>query len=183
MNVFVLSTGRCGSTTFVKASGHILNFTSAHESHIGKVGPSRLDYPNNHIESDNRLSWFLGRLDAKYGDDAFYVHLKRDRMETAISYAKRFQPGLIMHAYAYGIYLEIPQTRIVDVALDYYDTVNENITFFLRNKTRKMDFNLENAKTDWPVFWERIGAQGDLTMANNEWDVAYNKSASNPAAG
>ena len=43
------------------------------------IGPERLDYPDQHIESDNRLAWYAGRLEKRYGDDAFYVHLKRDR--------------------------------------------------------------------------------------------------------
>jgi hypothetical protein len=176
MNVFILSTGRCGSTTFVKAASHITNFTSAHESRMGILGPQRLVYPENHIESDNRLCWFLGRLDKSYGDKAFYVHLKRDRAKTAASYAMRYKPGLIMHAYARGIYSGLPpNTRVKDVALDYYDTVSENIAMFLKSKTHKMEFSLEKAKQDWHIFWEFIGAQGDLIKSTNEWDIAYNK--------
>ena len=86
MNIFVLSTGRCGSMTLDKFCKHITNYTSAHESR------NNLDfkYPPNHIEIDNRLSWFLGRLDKIYGDDAFYVHLKRDDLKVAKSYQNRF---------------------------------------------------------------------------------------------
>ena len=62
MNVFVLCTGRCGSVTLYKICKHIQNFTSGHESR------KKLDfkYQENHIEIDNRLSWFLGRLDDKF---------------------------------------------------------------------------------------------------------------------
>ena len=74
-NVFVLCTGRCGSTTFVQACQHIENYTASHESKISLLGDQRLEYSQNHIEVDNRLSWFLGSLDKKYGDNAFYVHL------------------------------------------------------------------------------------------------------------
>ncbi len=63
MNVFVLGTGRCGTTTFMKACRHVTNCTSGHETRVNHVGPERLSYPSNHIEADNRLSWFLGRLD------------------------------------------------------------------------------------------------------------------------
>jgi len=38
-----------------------------------------------------------------------------------------------------------------------------------------MKFALENAKEDWAVFWERIGARGDLAAALSEWEIAYNK--------
>lgn len=68
MNIFILSTGRCGSTTFIQSCQHITNFSSAHESNIHKIGTDRIVYPQNHIESDNRLSWFLGRLEEHYKD-------------------------------------------------------------------------------------------------------------------
>ena len=102
MNVFVLSTGRCGSTTFVEACRHVTNFTAAHESRARISGSGRLKYPAQHIEADNRLSWFLGRLDREYGDGAFYVHLTRDDRKTADSLLNRYHGG-IMRAYAAGI--------------------------------------------------------------------------------
>ena len=177
MNVFVLCTGRCGSVTFDKACSHIRNYTSAHESRSDKIGESRLQYPDNHIEADNRLSWFLGRLDQKYGDSAFYVHLTRDRMQTAKSYAKRTTSGLIINAYANGILLERKQDfDMLNVCLDYCDTVNTNIEAFLKDKTNKMNFSLENAKEDFGIFWQRIGAEGNLTAALDEWERAYNTS-------
>jgi len=74
-NIFVLSTGRCGSTTFYKACSHFSNYTSGHETLSSKLGIQRFAYPAFHIESDNRLSWLLGRLDTEYGNSAFYVHL------------------------------------------------------------------------------------------------------------
>ncbi len=86
MNVFVLCTGRCGSSTFIEACHHIANYTSAHESRSSLLGAERLAYPAQHIEADNRLSWLLGRLDAAYGDSAFYVHLQRNHPDTAASF-------------------------------------------------------------------------------------------------
>lgn len=180
VNVFILSTGRCGSTTFERACRHISNYTSAHESRAGQLGAARLDYPPNHIESDNRLSWFLGRLERQYGDEAFYVHLQRDRLSVARSYAKRQEPGMILPAYAQGIYLGLPtnlQSGALEIALDYVDTVTANIELFLRDKTRRLDIGLETAKRDFGVFWEAIAAQGDLAAALAEFDVAYNAGA------
>ena len=87
MNVFVLNTGRCGSVTFIKACQHISNYTAAHESRSHCIAGERLAFPDNHIEADNRLSWVLGRLDAAYGDNAIYVHLRRDRTDTIRSFA------------------------------------------------------------------------------------------------
>lgn len=175
MNVFVLSTGRCGSTTIVHACSHMTNFTAAHESNIGALGDARVSYPQNHIESDNRLSWFLGRLERAFGDDAFYVHLMRDRMAVARSYSGRIQPDGIVRAYARGIYGNLPaETPLIKVCLDYYDTVNANIAAFLANKTKKMNFRLEEARSDFPILWSRIGAEGNLEAALREWNTAYN---------
>ena len=123
MNVFILSTGRCGSTTFIKACKHITNYTSAHESLVTKLGAHRFDYAPHHIESDNRLSWFLGRLDQLYGNDAFYVHLSRDKQQTIESFSQREKYG-IMRAYKEGILLggesdQSPQ----EIAQDYIETM------------------------------------------------------------
>lgn len=181
MNVFVLSTGRCGSTTFARACGHIRNYTVAHETHMKDLGTVRIAYPDRHIEVDNRLSWFLGRLDEKYGNGAFYVHLWRDREATAQSYARRNWLGYILFAYARGIYVGMEdELDWVAVARDYHDTVNANIRLFLKDKTRKMDFPLEQATALFPQFWARIGAKGDLPAALAEWSVAYNAGLPEP---
>jgi hypothetical protein len=181
MNVFILSTGRCGSMTFERACRHITNYTTAHESRIAMIGAERLNYPPEHIESDNRLSWFLGRLDRQYPGDVFYVHLQRERLAVARSYAARLDRGLIMSAWAHGIHLGLPDdigAHALDIALDYVDTVTANIEHFLAGKPNSMAFHLESAKTDFPRFCERIGAQGNLAAAQAEFDVAHNASAS-----
>jgi len=144
MNVFILNAGRWGSTTFIKSCQHINNYTAAHESRTTFVGPDRLTYPENHIEADNRLSWFLGRLDQLYGDNAFYVHLLRDKDDTVNSFMKRTDFG-IMKAYREGIYLTDSKTNLQVYASDYIDTVNSNIKHFLKDKTHTMNFRLEQA--------------------------------------
>ncbi len=176
-NIFVLNTGRCGSTTFIQACQHINNYTSTHESRTGKVGPTRLDYPTDHIEADNRLSWFLGRLDQTYGNDAVYIHLKRDNTEVAASYAKRLFTGGIIPAYRHGIYFpKSPNNSNLFVSEDYCDTVNSNIELFLKDKTNKMIFNLENAKQDFKKFWNMIKAEGDFDAAISEFNILHNAS-------
>ena len=176
MNVFILNTGRCGSTTFIKACQHITNFTASHESLCSKLGTQRLAYPLQHIEADNRLSWFLGRLDEKYADNAFYVHLTRDKQQTVKSFSKRESFG-IMKAYKEGILLADEITLSAkDIAADYIDTIESNIQLFLKDKTKKMKFNLQNAEDDFKIFWDNIVAEGDLSAALTEWNINYNKS-------
>ncbi len=176
MNIFILTTGRSGSVTFDKACQHITNYSSSHESRARILGDERLNYPGNHIEADNRLSWFLGRLDEKYGNTAFYVHLKRNDNDTAKSYSQRMFPGGIIPAYKKGIMLGLTkETCNVSVSLDYCNTVNSNITCFLKDKDKKLNMNLENIKEGFRVFWDAIGAEGDLVAALAEFDTNYNQ--------
>ena len=176
MNIFILNTGRCGSTTFIKACQHITNYSSGHETLSAKTGSQRLLYSENHIEADNRLSWFLGRLDEKYSNDAFYVHLQRDQARAAASFVKRQSYG-IMQAYEQGILQGIDEKHDPEqIALDYIYTVTANINHFLKDKDHKMDFRLENAKDDFILFWNAVNAEGNLNAALQEWDVTYNAS-------
>jgi len=176
-NVFVLCTGRCGSTTFAKAAGHIKNFTAAHESRSNLIGAKRFGYPERHIEVDNRLSWLLGRLDQVYGDSALYVHLKRDEMAVAQSFTKRYGGGIIKAYRGGGIIMGLSEDADpLQVSLDYCRTVTENIALFLRDKSHKMEFNLENYEHDFPEFWERVGASGKLPKALSEFSVKHNAS-------
>jgi hypothetical protein len=181
MNVFVLCTGRCGSVTFAKACSYMTNFTSAHESRTFLLGGDRLAYPDQHIEVDNRLSWFLGRLDRAYGDRAFYVHLRRDAASVARSYRERY--GIwIMKAYREGILLNLPaDADPLAVCLDYCDTVNSNIEFFLRDKTHTMTIDLAEIETAFPQFWRWIGAEGNLEAALGCFQTRHNASHFIPA--
>jgi hypothetical protein len=178
VNVFVLSTGRCGSTTFARACGHIENYTAAHESRISCV-EKRVDYPDDHIEVDNHLAWFLGRLDERYGDDAFYVHLKRDLEETAQSRkhreARKIDPGL-MWAYGQRLIWENDEAELIEVCRHYCRTVNANIRLFLRDKSKTMTVRLESAREDFRKFWDRTEATGNLESAVQEWDQRHNRS-------
>lgn len=176
MNIFVLCTGRCGSVTFTKACQHMTNYTASHESRSRLLGMDRFAYPENHIEVDNRLSWLLGRLDKIYGDNAFYVHLIRNINETAFSFIKRYNKGIIK-AYKSGIMMKLPKdTPPFSVAKDYCITVNTNIRLFLKDKSNKMEFKLENAKHHFRKFWSLIDAKGDIYSALNEFNITYNKS-------
>lgn len=190
MNVFVLSTGRCGSTTFVRACTHFTNFTAGHETRSRVLGPTRLHYPPNHIESDNRLSWFLGRLDEAYSDDAFYVHLTRDSALVAKSYSRLTYRGGIMQAYYDGILMRLgrnadrkpPSELWEEIGLDLCATVDANIRLFLKDKTNTTILRIETAKEDFGRFMDRIGAEGDRESALAEWDVRHNKDMYTPAS-
>ena len=177
MNVFVLNTGRCGSTTFIKACHNISNYTSGHESRTALLGDDRLEYPLNHIEADNRLSWLLGRLDKIYGTDAFYVHLKRNIYDTAKSFTKRYSSGIMKAYREKGIILNLlKNSDPMAVAMDYCNTINGIIELFLKDKPKKFLMDLENIESDFVSFWKLIQAQGNLNNALNEFKTHHNAS-------
>jgi hypothetical protein len=175
MNIFILSTGRCGSTTFIEACKHIKNYSSSHESRCSMIGDERLNYPISHIEADNRLSWLLGRIDEKYGNDAFYVHLKRNKHDTARSFTKRYSYGIIKAYRGDGVLMGTSDTiDSMSISLDYCNTVNSNIELFLKDKSKKMTISLEKIDQDFIEFWEQVKAEGDIKMALEEFNIKYN---------
>ncbi|MEM6698812.1 MAG: hypothetical protein AAF806_04725 [Bacteroidota bacterium] len=181
MNVFILNTGRCGSTTIIRACQHIENYTALHESRSSMLADERLNYAENHIEADNRLLWFLGQLDQKYGDDAFYIHLKREREATVVSYNRRWESDItIVRGFGESILIrkaeQLSNLEKLQISSDYYDTANANIEFFLKDKTKKMEMNLETLEADFKVFWEKIGAKGNQQAALEDLNKKHNSS-------
>lgn len=61
MRVFVLNTGRCRSVTFSRACSHLTNYSAGHETLARNLGHARFAFPDQHIETDNRLAWFLAK--------------------------------------------------------------------------------------------------------------------------
>lgn len=175
MNVFVLCTGRCGSVTFIEACQFIKNYSSTHESRSSRLGADRFAYPSNHIEADNRLSWVLGRLDSHFGDNAAYVHLTRDTHAVAKSYTARYSKGIMKAYRGSGILMGLSERMDpLQVAMDYCHTVNSNIKSFLKDKSKTMDFRLEDADRDFPRFCDFIGADVDMPSALQEFRVRHN---------
>ena len=167
--------------SFANACSHIENYTSAHESLVDQIGAARLAYPDNHIESDNRLTWHFGQLAQKYDiADVFYVHLRRDPEKISQSYFKRwseinFRAG-IMPAFANGIVMreeDWPLERKLEVCRFYVDTVIANTQEFLKNQPH-MDVLLEDNGVSLANFLDRIGAVGDLDLIKEVWSKPAN---------
>lgn len=181
MRVFVLCTGRSGSLSFSRACSHATNFSSGHESLSRRLGADRFNYPDNHIEADNRLSWLLGSLDERFGNDAVYVHLVRNREDTIRSYNRRWiRNGSLIRAYCEGIQQialhRLDRDRRLAVVEDFYDRVNENILHFLKDKDNKLTIHIENAREEFPEFWVMIGAEGNLDKALESFEQRHNSS-------
>lgn len=174
MNVFILCAGRCGSNTIIAACRHVRNYTAGHETRRPLTGSERLAYPSHHIEADNRLSHFLGRLDSTYGSDAYYVHLTRQREAHAHSFTKNMTGrGSISRAWRDSVLLGCQATDL-EACLDYVDATNENIRLFLQNKPLTMQMQLETLSQDFPQFWQWIGAEGDLDAAVRALSIRHN---------
>jgi len=174
MRVFVLCTGRCGSLSVARAFRHATNYTAAHES--GRRNHYTMTYPEDHIEVDNRLAWFLGRLSERYGNDPqeiHWVHLKRDPMACAKSFEKRGEGG-ILNAYRNGI-KQGACDCVPHEARDLIRTVNANIREFLKGRPHSSIF-IERAHEEFPPIWNTIGAAGDLEAALAEFDTRHNAS-------
>lgn len=183
MNIFILTTGRTGSVTFSKACNHITNYTVGHESKCASIGNDRICFKDNHIEIDNRLCFYLGSLDKKYGDSAFYVHLIR-RPEVVInSFNKRWkQNNSVIHDFANSIKMlnvnELSEKQKLEICKEYVTIQNDNIDLFLKNKSNKMVIRLDYIREDFERFWTIIGARGNMQSAINELGFQHNASKS-----
>lgn len=182
MRVFVLGTGRCGTTTFAHACAHIENFTAGHETNSRLVGEQRFAYPDDHIEVDNRLSWMLGSLGAHFdGTDVLYVHLRRDPDEVVHSFLQRWDSDYranIIRAFAHGIVQRKTDWRDEDkplVCRAYVDVVTANITEFLSTR-RSVECWLPDLETEFPKFMDTIQATGPRDRILAEIGTAHNAS-------
>jgi hypothetical protein len=185
MRIFVLGTGRCGTTTFARACAHLTNFTAGHETRAKRIGADRFAYPDRHIEADNRLCWFLGELGHRF-PDAWYVHLRRDREEVVDSFLRRWNTKSIIRAFGHQVVLhgaDWPDDERRDVCGFYVDTVTANVAEFLAQR-RSMTIWLSEAPVVFPAFLDWIDAEGDLAAAMAEWGIRHNATPmSEPAVG
>lgn len=186
MRIFVLTTGRAASKTFAYACKHLDGMSAAHESNGGKIA-SRLAYPDNHVEVDNRLVWFLGGLDKRYKDEeTFYVHLTRDADKVVESYLMRWHLTIsITRAFYHGILMN-PKKPDVATAREsgylFIETVDENVRFFFKNRSNWAHVRVENLEQDFFEFMKKAGLTGDvdkisqvLRHINNENKEKYRK--------
>lgn len=179
-NVFVLNTGRCGSVTFARACEHLTNYTVGHETRAAVLGAERLAYPADHIEVDNRLSWFLGSLGRRFDDSVtFYVHLIRDPNLVAASFARRwaspFRASMI-RAFGHGIVMEageLDDDAVRTVCDDYVRTVNDNIRAYLEHRP-SITIDIDEAAEAFGEFAARIDAIGDVDAAVRELGRIHN---------
>lgn len=169
VNIFVLGTGRCGTSTFYQACLHITNYTAGHESKARQLGDYA--FPKNHIEVASQLVIKAGQLLRDY-PTARWIHLIRNRDACIRSLAAQSQHQLCMFTEHWN---QAFQSPILDCAAEFYDVINANITAMLRGQDYRV-FHLENAPSQWAEFWHWIGAEGDFNQSVREWQRRYNSS-------
>ena len=76
MRIFVVGTGRCGTSTAYQALTHAKHYTKGHESRAGKLSAHK--YPDSHIEVSSQLMIEIPSLLDKYSDSK-WVWLSRER--------------------------------------------------------------------------------------------------------
>jgi hypothetical protein len=183
MRIFILCTGRTGSVSFIEACKHMQNFSAGHESRSRFLGTERMNYPDMHIEADNRLSWMLGRLEVFSRESVRFVHLIRDEKATAASHNHRWNNRWsIIRAYAESVLFKdlatLTEADKLAICIDYVHTVNENIAHYLADKN-SMVVQLENIQEDFAAFWQWIGAEGDLDAALKSLQTPQNSQIAN----
>lgn len=182
-NVFVIGSGRCGTSTFAKACEHIENWSVAHESKAQSWGYDRLDYPHGHIECDCRLSWRMGSLVSRF-PDAFYVHLVRDQLETAKSWSHRANRTMMRYWWRCVLLHwhdpRMPEEHSIPVAMDMVRTANDNVAHAIRN-ARHVVVWIETPRSGFEEMWRAIGAKGDLDAALDTLKRKHNCSMASKA--
>lgn len=130
-NIFIISPGRTATYAMSKAFSNVSDYTCAHESRVGFFNDQRINYPDNHIELDNRLSFYLPQLTRKYSKkNSLLVIVNRDRNSIAKSYNKRWRKINIMKAFSQGIHMNDLQSNNIDVCLAYVNYIYETIDYF-----------------------------------------------------
>lgn len=181
-NVFILCAGRSASTALARALQPINNYTASHESRCGFLLDDKLNYPDNHIEIDNRLIWFVDLLDDKYGEEAKYVYLFRDLNKIAHSYEERWHLNVsIVRAYGHGILMKdkISSRERIDVCKDYAATVDRKIRNFMSKKPNSLIIDSENLAKDFDKLYEFIGAKGNLGACKEILNSPHNLNKTN----
>ncbi|MGZ9809541.1 hypothetical protein ACXN5S_03670 [Pseudoroseicyclus sp. H15] len=175
--VFVLSAGRTATTTFARAAAHLPGFTAGHETRVTEPLATRLGYPRHHIEADNRLVFHLQQLEARYGDKAHYVHIRRDPAEIAQSYAARWPLTVsVVRAWTHGVRMR-PRVRASEIEAmcrDYVDWAESTLALFFARQAHVMSFDLAAPVAEFTRFAHWAGVDEVPNAALAEWRQSHN---------
>lgn len=194
MRVFVVGTGRSGTSTLYSAFSRVANYSCLQESRSHRTGPERITFPDAHIEVDCRLTFYLGLLRETY-PDALYINAVRDPQAVALSYAQRMSdaqsplmflarrlrstPSLSdahAHHIVKGNWRLGPDQRL-KAMLDMVAAVNANIRA-ATSTARYLEVDIDDPDEAFRLAWQSMGAEGDLDGALQELRTAHNAGGS-----
>lgn len=168
MRVFVVGTGRCGTSTFYQAARTLEGFTAGHESTAGHL-PS-WEFPDHHIEVASQLVYGIPWLRRRY-PEALFVHLVRDREPCVRSLARQCWDS--MAAFSRQWFLCDHPADVAMAAAQFYDLTNELIVA-LCPPERTMRIRMEELRQQWPEFCRRIGTEWNRELADDILGRSYN---------
>ena len=163
MRIFVVGTGRCGSSTFYQACKTITNYTCGHETFAGQV--HNFEYLDNHIEVAVQNVQALALLQNKYPNNMI-VQLIREPKGCIQSLFEQCPEYL--KAWSFQVYLTTEVTE--KVAEAYYHCVNQHIAKIPNLVTVRVD----DLEWFWARFIQSIGAECDMEQAQKILSRKYN---------
>ena len=171
MRVFVVGTGRCGSSTFYQACKTISNYTCGHETFVGKVHDFK--YPDNHIEVAVQNMQALAYLRREYPNSKF-VHLIRERESCIQSLYKQVPEYL--SAWAFQMFLLNYRRPSIEIAEWYYDITVNAIRGFSRSICQQdyIEIPTYQMDADWGCFCKQIRADCNFEEAYKILKRKYN---------
>ena len=101
-----------------------------------------------------------------------YTHVRSDLFKTALSFSRGINdPSGIMGVYANRILVDRDDKEMIDICLDYVETV---ISWLYKKNNRKLEFHLVNIHADSAISCDFINAEGTKIEILNEWDKLHN---------
>jgi hypothetical protein len=172
----------------------VTNYSCLQESQSHQTGLDRIAFPDNHIEVDCRLSFYLGLLLQRY-PDALYINAVRDPDAVALSYATRMSDAQspvmfiarrlrstpsLSDAHAHHIVKgrwRLGADDRLRAMLDMVAAMNANIRA-MASGSRYLEVDIDDPDDGFARAWELMGAEGDLPAALREVHVAHNTGGS-----
>lgn len=164
--IFVVGTGRCGTTTFARACENARNRTVGHETCAGKV--YSFEYPQKHIEVDAPLVFRMNDL-RRLNPGCRFVHLIRTDRAACIESMVRYDPE-ICRAFGWMVY-HFAECDALTGAAALYDTITR-----IPKGNDVLTVSLESIKENWSKCWEWMGCEGDFIKSLETWEHKFNAS-------
>lgn len=180
MRVFVLTPGRTGSTTLFKAFSHSTSFSVGQQTNWGKLGPARLEYPDQHIESDARNIFFMDALADLYKpEETHWIVMHRRLEDVSESYAKRRSHFGIIHNFGVGI-VGLKTFASDDDWLQAAELFVRNsyiqIEKFIHERPNVHHIDLSEPIPAFSQIWGELQAGEGLELGCKEWNSKHNPS-------